>query len=175
MKRLFLAVMLLGLFCLWGCGKTEQTAVETVGDDLSLQTSLGEEMLYDISIYVPSDVTQQTSDPASNVQVYAHESGEYEIYTQRLIAPSEESAIRQLTGRQKDELTVIRTQRFNLPEYRFAWFDDKSGQSCRADMVQDGDVFYAVVFAVDQACSMDYRPVMAEVFSTFGLNSDEGV
>ena len=106
--------------------------METVNDDLSLPAaSLQEE--YDILLYIPQDAVLYTEGEAFSGKEYRHSAGDYRIRTQHLFADSAQSAIRQLSGRCADDLTVIGTRRFDLPEYRFAWYEN--GENHRADLV----------------------------------------
>ena len=158
-------------FLLTGCQKP-QPEREMVQYDAS--PTLAESTdVYDISIFLPPDVTVQENTSAENRKRYLHNGGAYELYTSVFLADSAESAMRMVTGRQADMLSVIETERFGLPEYRFAWYEEDASANCRADLVQDGDRFYAVVFSVEEEAGNAYNELMAEVFSTIGLNAAE--
>ena len=167
-KYLLLAVAVLLLV---GCQK-EAPERETVLYDAA-PVFAEETDVYDISIFLPPDVTAQEKSAAENRSVYLHNGGAYELYTNVFLADSRDSALRMVSGQDADSLSVIETERFGLPEYRFAWYSEDAAANCRADVVQDGEQFYAVVFSVDEEAGNAYNELMAEVFSTIGLNASD--
>ena len=175
MKRLILGLTAGALTLLCGCKPVQLPAWETVSDTVVEAGSVWDGT-YTITVGVPADAVEQDAD--SEVQkVYRHASGEYELYTRVFLASGVESAIRQLTGCEMEQLCVMETTRFDMPEYRFTWYqpEGETGKLCRADMVMDGEVCYAVVFAVEESVGGKYNQLITEVFSTFGLYYDEGI
>ncbi len=164
---LCLLLMLSTVLC--GCQGETKDVLETVEDEISVCSG---ESWMEVSVFVPLDNEshQLTSTPAG----YTGNGGDYYIQTRRLLASSAESALRQITG--SAPATVLQTSRFQLPEYRFAWTEQgEEPLCCRGRMVQDGDVFYAVLFRVKESVGNEYDALMAQVFSSFGLYFDEGV
>lgn len=142
-------------------------AIETVTDE-AVQSVSGQEK-YEILVYTPQDVVLYSDASAGSGKVYQQEEGSYQYETKILLADTAQSAIRQISGREYDDLTVIQTSRFGLPEYRFAWYQD--GFNCRADVVQDGQQFYCVIFSVAETAGNSCKEVMAQVFASFGISS----
>lgn len=163
-------LVLLALFILSGCGR-QQPAVETVTDDAGIPDMANEE--YEILLFVPQEAAAYDSGEACSGRQFRHKEGDYRIDTRKLYADSAESAIRQITGKSAEEITVIQTQRFSLPEYRFAWYDD--GENHRADLVCDGDQFYGIIFSWPEAVGNRYSDLMSQVFASFGISSSTQV
>ena len=170
MIRILVLAMLAAFLC--GCRPIEVPVWETVTDDV-LETASYMEDAYTITLGVPKDAVED--EVTRNRRVYRHVDGDYKIYTQVYLAASPESAVRQLTGFEMEQLCVIETTRFGLPEYRFTWYDAEETALCRADLLIDETVCYAVVFAVQESAGGAYNQLVTEVFSTFGLYFDEGV
>lgn len=151
-------------------------AWETVTDEVE-ETAAYDDGKYEISLGIPEDAELCTSSSDGRRKRYSHTDGDYEITTEVLLASSMESMVRQLTGLEASDLDIIKTTRFDLPEYRFVWYrtGENGGALCRADVVADACDYYAVVFAVPEDAGKLYYEVANEVFSTFGLFWDEGV
>jgi len=149
-----------------GCSSPKPT-FETVTDEAVLSVTGQEE--YEILVYIPQDVVLSSDAVADNGMVYRQEDGSYYYETKILLADTADSAVRQISGRERDEMTVIQTSRFGLPEYRFAWYDN--GFNHRADLVQDGLQFYCVIFSAAETAGNSCQDVMAQVFASFGISS----
>lgn len=168
--RIFLLVCFVVL--LVGCQR--QTVRETVSDEI-VEAFSEDSGLYRINLYIPDEMKERQQSSAMSGKTYLNADGTAGITTGNLRATSAENAILQLCGNSFEEMTVIETKRFGLPEFRFAWYEDKEGGLFRrADVVQDGEVFYYVIFDVKEEAGSDYDQLMAQVFSTFGLSVDEG-
>ncbi len=164
MKKWF--CILLAFLFMSGCGGP-QPVMETVTDDMAQTVSYQPE--YEILIYIPQDVTVLSEDAAGTWEVYLHKDGDYRIETKTLFADTAQSAIRQITGLNAEELTVLETKRFDLPEYRFVWFSE--GSNHRADLVQDGEQFYCVIFSTAEAVGNSCKEIMTQVFASFGISA----
>ena len=167
--KLFLCVLLMLSVVLCGCQRETKAVLETVEDEI---VANGDELLLEVSVFIPQEEEQGalSSTPAE----YIGDGGNYRIQTCRILASSAESALRQLTH--GAPVTVLQTSRFQMPEYRFSW--TKQGEEllcCRGRMVQDGDVFYAVLFSAKESVGNQYDSLMTQVFSSFGLYFDEDV
>jgi hypothetical protein len=154
---------------LCGCQGEIKDVLETVEDEISV---FSEDKYMEISVFIPQDTgtVQLSQTPAS----FVSEDGDYHVQTRRLLVSSAESALRQLTG--NANATVLQTTRFQLPEYRFAWTEQGEENICyRGRMIQDGDVFYAVLIGVKESAGNRYDTLTTQVFASFGLYVDEEV
>ncbi len=168
MKTLLFLMLVLSM-ALCGCQGETKGVVETVEDEISV---FSEDSFMEISVFVPQE--EGTIQLSAAPESFTGDDENYHIQTRRLLASSAESALRQLTG--NAAVTVLQTSRFQLPEYRFAWTEQGAETLCyRGRMVQDGDVFYAVLFGVKESAGNKYDSLMAQVFSSFGLYVDEEV
>jgi len=155
------------LLCLFvvGCSRSEPT-VETVTDEAVM--SVSGQQNYEILVYIPNDVVSSSAPDQCGI-VYRQEDGSYQYETKLFLADTVDSAIRQICGQESGDLTVIETSRFGLPEYRFAWYED--GFNHRADLVQDGQQYYALIFSTPEEMGNSCQKVMAQVFASFGISS----
>ncbi len=170
MRRCFPIVLILTLLL---CGCRAEPDWETV-DDAAVQVSATVEPPYIITYGVPADASMEPLS-ARNRGLYVGEGGEYEIMSDVISAASLDDALRQISGFGLDELDVIETSRFGLPEYRFAWSSasDEGEYVSEASLVQDGGYYYALIFSTRQGLSGKYDDCAEEVFASFGLYGDE--
>lgn len=106
-----------------------------------------------------------------------YEAGNLEIETDVFLSSGLDSAVRRLTGYEVEQISILQTERFALPEYQFAWYSqtEEGGQMCRADLVMDGMVCYAVVCRVPEDQGNTMSEEVRQVFSGFGLSGKEAV
>ena len=98
-------------------------------------------------------------------------------YTMLFDVPADaDTAVRRLSGFSPEDLDVSETTRCGLPEYRFAWYTsgDEGGSLCRADVLLDGTVCYALTFSARERCGSTYDSTAEQVFATLSLFEDEG-
>ena len=86
-----------------------------------------------------------------------------------------EMRLRQLTGLDADRFDLIRTTRFSLPEYQFAWSEETDGgdRLYRAAMLCDEHYCYALCFSAPAGSGTSYDSIQESVFASFGLYYDE--
>jgi len=170
-KKVSVLLLLVLIATLWGC--RSDTVWETV-DDGVLYASAPIEEPYIITYGIPNDASM---DPLSvrNRSLYVGKDGEYEILSDVITAANLDEALRQVSGFGEDELDVLETTRFGLPEYRFAWASssDEGELVSQASLVEDGGYYYALVFTVRQGLGSKYDDCAEAVFASFGLNVDE--
>ena len=156
-----------------GCGAP---AWETVHDNLPTPTeAVWQESAYEISLGIPDHL--QLVEEGNTYALYSSEHGEVEIETSRFLTTGLEQAIEKLSGYSADRMMVLQTQRFELPEYQFAWVSqsEQGTRLYRADLIMDGTCCYAVVCSSLEEAG-DYASFEArKVFSTFGLNGVEEI
>lgn len=168
MKRGYL---LAALLLLTGCSKP---VWETVDDEMPLVPAASwQDTAYEIALGLPEGVTLR--EETADARLYAGEA--LEVETSRFLTSGMESAVRALSGYEADEMTILQTTRFGLPEYQFAWVSqtEQGSRLYRADLVLDGMDCYAVVCSRPESAGDTLDPAIRQVFSSFGLFTDEGV
>jgi len=172
MKKLW-CLLLAGLLLLSGCAA--EPAWETVNDENTAAASAEERAPCSIRFGVPEDAAEQMISPDGTRNVYTQAGGDYEIVSEVIPAESLDEAVRHVSGFGADEVQLLETTRFGLPEYRFAWSDesDEGRYVSRASLIRDGSYFYSLVFSVREGLFDKYSDCAAAVFSSFGLYGDE--
>ena len=172
-KAVFLTCALALL--LGGCAAAEP-AWETVDDTVVLDAGSYLDSAYTMLFDVPADAREDALAAAAGRTVYTNAAGDYEIVGQTLLCADADTAVRRLSGFSPEELDVIETTRFGLPEYRFAWYTsgDEGGSLCRADVLLDGTYCYALTFSARESCGNTYDSTAQRVFATLSLFEDEG-
>ena len=162
MRKLCLLLPLLFLLC--ACGETVRAPAPVSAPQP--EPLLPPDLTYSVLIAVPPDA-EEVFPGMGQTRRYRAEDGSYDILVDVFSAGDLDSAILRITG-SEDPPDLIQSARFSLPEYRLSWRDGE--RVCRADVIRDGDRFYAVICTADP----DRAAVAAEVFSTVGLYYDEG-
>ena len=170
MKKLILPLVI--LVFLTGCSSP---VWETVDDTIEVSASSWLEEVYSIEIGVPRAVS--LLDTCDDRSIYSNDDGSFEVETWTFLASDLDTAVKMLTGYRADELNILQTERFDLPEYQFAWVTqtEQGSRICRADMVVDGLDHYAVICSTLEGAGDTYASDVRQVISTFGLYTDEGV
>ena len=146
---------------------------ETVDD---AQVCQGESRLPSTIVFaVPDGAAVQTFSASGAAQSCSAQDGSYEITATVLTEDDPESAIRALTGFDADRLQIVRTTRFSLPEYQFAWSaaTGEGERLYRAAMLCDERYCYALCFSVPAGSGTSYDSIQESVFASFGLYYDE--
>lgn len=169
MKKCIFALALLFAAVLCGCSAAKTW--ETVSDvqPTEIVPVLSDALLLDFS--VPTEVISSSSDDGA-VRVYTHADGDYTITAQTILSSGLEGVTRRLTGSAPEQIQILQTKRFRLPEYQFVWAETDSEGSllCRADVLCDGDCYYALTFSVREALAPVYAETVQDVFSSLNLN-----
>ena len=167
------AVCFVLLMMLSGCAMPVWETVEDTHPVVPVAS--WQEEAYEIEIGVPSDLALQ--EESADWQLYATADGTFEVETRRFLASDLDDAVRTLSGYASDQLTILKTTRFDLPEYQFAWLalTEQGSRVYRAKLVMNELDCYAVVCSRAETAGTAYEEPMRQVFSTFGLYIDEGV
>ena len=161
------------LVFLTGCSRPVWEMVNDVPEDVvnASSTDAG----YQIETSLPQDmeILAQTDEWC----IYTNVDGSLEVETRTFPASNIDLAVKVLSGYDAEQLNVLQTERFDLPEYQFAWVSQtECGQWLhRADLVIDGTDCYAVVCSTLEQAGNTYADEVRQVFSAFGLYTDEGV
>lgn len=148
------------------CGCAARPVWETV-DDLEPAAA---ESACEIVVSLP----EQAVEVASRAGETLYEAGELEVMTTSFVAADLDAAVKALSGYAADRLTIIRTERDGLPEYRFAWYSEteQGGRLYRADLRMDDMQCYAVVCSAPETDAA-FADRCSEVFSSFTLVTPE--
>ncbi len=146
---------------------------ETVSDTAAVQSHWSEQTL-EINFGIPENL--QTKSQTEDGVNYVINDGEMIVSADKILASDLNTAVSLLSGMEADELTVVTTERFGLPEYRFAWCEaTEQGELrlCTADLVLDDIYGYVLLCSTDAEAGDRYDHQIESVFSTFGLYFDE--
>lgn len=162
--------VLLACLLLTGCSST--VVWEQVQDlEPVQQVASWQEEAYFLQIGVPQELS--LTDRVQNCSLYETDDGRWQVQTQMFLASDLDTAVRYLSGYEADRVTILQTSRFGLPEYRFAWYcqTEEGGRLCRADLVMDEMVCYAVVSSTAEETGDCYEQQIRQVFASFGLSA----
>lgn len=167
-----LLILILLTVMLTGCSTS--APIETVLDDYHPHNSHWKEDALSITYGIPEEI-QANSHGKDGVSCVIND-GEMIVTSDTLLASDLNTAVRLLSGKEVEELTIVKTQRFGLPEYRFAWCDSSTQDEVRlytADLILDDIYGYAILCSTNEAAGNQYDLQIQNVFSTFGLYFDE--
>lgn len=172
-KGTILGLGLVVLLGLGGCAGQAPVSWETVGDDIPVLATESK-LLYQITFNQPGDAVRETIGGIDGPLFYTGEQGDYEIIAQRLEADSIETVVKSITGFRLDQLSPVRQKEFDMVRYDFSWAttDEEGERICRAAVLDDGGVYYAVTFSVEEKSAKDCAEKMESVFSTIGLQTE---
>lgn len=170
MKKMWMACAMLAMLC--GCAQMQPTW-ETVDDSLALAAGSFLDNAYVMEFDVPVEAEKSSSGSRS---VWAEENGDYEIACETVLSSDVEAVIAELSGFPAEQLQIVQTTRYAMPEYQFAWYTsgDEGGRLCRADVLTDGTYCYALCFSCREELAREYDTTAQTVFATFRLQGSEG-
>lgn len=159
-KWLVIALLALGLS---GCGSKE--VMETVADEWMVPV-MAQPM--QIQVELPGEAAMPVSETESG-RLYLCQ--DYEIALQTLSSGDLDATLRSVTGYGKEELTVLETQRSQMPCYEFTWTcagetGDRIGQGILMD---DGNYHYVMTAMWDAEKTETMQLSWSEVFSSFDV------
>ena len=170
MKTICLAVLCL---LLTGCSVPVWETVDDIQP--AEQVRVWQEEAYTLQFGVPEGTSLVAQE--NGYALYSTDNGELEIETRTFLTTGVETAVETLSGFSSDQLTILQTTRFGMPEYQVAGVSqtDPGARLYRADLVLDGSCCYAVVASSLEGAGDYYAFQARQVFSTFGLSENEGV
>ena len=171
-KWAMVAILVLTAVVLSGCAA--QYVWETVDDTIPAQTASVLESAYRLDFDVPDDALAPVFSGDGTTASYEQTDGLYEISVQTMLSSTPDGAIRRLSGFEPEQLQILKTCRFGLPEYQFAWYQtgEEGGRLCRADVLCDGSACYALTFSVNEEAAAEYDAAARHVFESVILNSN---
>ena len=172
MKKGLLMLMMILVFVLAACSKNAEE-FETVQDTVVPVSS--QKTMYTISVHLPDDMVEETFSEGEDAHFYEQADGAYDVCTQILTDVSVEDALRDLTGQDSQTLTVLKTDRCGLPEYRTSWYtmSEEGGRVHRASVLYDGTVCYCVSFSMPEENTQDWTKSMQTILDSISLNPIE--
>lgn len=158
MKKLLSVLMLLALCS--GCGVTG--SFETVRDVLPTVGIL--DAPSELCVSVPQDAEIIAANAAGSV--YEARNGDYTIETRVLVSDSFDAALYALSGENKPRFHIETGDRCQA-----AWCcaGERGEVVCRAEIVREGDFYYAAVFGLREGLGCVYQEEINEVFSSLTL------
>ena len=150
----------LSVFLLCGC-QAEET-LETVADEW-LVPAMAQPR--EVSVRLPDDIVMPVLEQDSR-RLYMAEG--YELMLDVLDAGDLSTTIRNISGYEKENLTVIQTRQEELDRYDFVWtaVGETGDRLGRGVILDDGNYHYCLSVLRDQG---DSSVVWRDVFSSFSL------
>ena len=160
MKVLIAVIALL----LTGCGAEE--TFETVADEFA-QPVLAE--IRQIHVSLPEDAAVPVLE-SENGAVYACDA--YEVYQQVLPAGDLGFTVREVSGYDLENLTLVNTRQGDCKRYDFVWAaaaeqGDRVGKGCILD---DGSYHYVLTVLGNAETAGEYEAVWREILNSFSLS-----
>ena len=144
MRSIHVSMLALALTVLLCACVSRVPVWETVDDEIVCQMPRRPST---IVFAVPDGWASDVFSPGGLSRQYTAPDGSYEISATVFETSDHKDAIRQLTGLNADRFDLIRTTRFSLPEYQFAW-------SAETD---DGDRLYRAARCLQQTLPLSPR------------------
>lgn len=162
MKGKVLSVLL--AFLLTGCGARE--TFETVSDDV-VQPVMAQ--MRQINVSLPDDAAAPALESEGGA-VYVCE--DYEVYQQVMSAGDLEATVREVSGFDLENLTVVTTTQGGCKRCDFVWASasdrgDRVGKGCILD---DGSYHYVLTVLGDAEMAEEYEVVWREIMDSFSLS-----
>lgn len=161
MKKLFLAAAL-GAILLWGCGRQE--TLETVADVWDVPAMAAPRQ---IVVELPEGTGAETLESDTG-RLYVTD--DYTLSLETLEAGDLDATLRQLTGRGKEDLTVLETRQGDAKRYEFVWAAaGEIGEMLgRGVILDDGNYHYcmSLLRPAEEVSQILWNPV----FESFSLD-----
>lgn len=159
MKRILAVLMLAALLC--GCGAQE--TFETVDDLIPVQPVVSPQQF---SVSLPAEAAAPTfrDDSGSELYVCSH----YTIGKQILPGGDLEKTVKTLTGKEPEDLQIIRTQQDNQDRYDFVWTaaGENGLQLGRACILDDGNYHYTLTTMAGEEYAGQLRETFRDLFDS---------
>lgn len=161
MKLLCLLVVMGVLLA--GCGAAE--TYETMADEM-IQSVMAQPR--EIRMQLPDEAVLPAMESDTGTLYICKD---YDVSVQTLEGGDLEETIRQITGYELEELTIMQTLSGNLTRYDFVWTSASDGgeQVSRASVLDDGSYHYVLTAMADADVAEEYREIWNGLFESFGL------
>lgn len=174
MRRLF-AIMGAALFLLSGCAAKAAPTWESVDDTMDQTAASWMEQAYTVDFEVPADAAAEELDGTTR-RVYQQKDGDYEIIAQTMLAADLGTVTRAVSGFEPDQLQIMETDLYGMPQYQFAWYasGEEGGTLNRTRVLLEEPYGYVLTFSVREGLGTEYDATAERVMSTMSLFYDEG-
>ena len=155
------------IMLLAGC--TGEQSYETVSDQLEVPVV---SVRYSVSLDLPEEAADPVMDTGSEK---LYECEDYTLTLQTMDGGDLEKTFRAVTGMGADALTVLQTQRNEMPCYQCAWTTaGEDGQRiCRALILDDGNMHHAVTVMADHTLAGQLTEQWEAIFRSATLVSTD--
>ena len=162
MKQLWIVLLLVSL--LTGCG--QRKTVETVEDTMDPPEPAEPR---EVSVELPGEAAMPTMEEGGRRYYLCND---YEITIDTYPSGDLDSTIRDLSGCEPEELTVMKRQEPGADRYEFVWASagEQGEQLGRAVILDDGDYHYTMSVLRDAENTEKLQVVWRQVFSSFHLS-----
>ena len=163
-KLLFICLVLL---LLPGCAATQ--TFETVTDVYEEPAAVPS---YALTLELPEAASVCTMKTQSDI---LYECEEYSLYVQTMAGGDLDRTLRDITGYESDELSVIQTKAGTFDRYELAWTVAGEGgqQICRTVILDDGNTHHALTAMGDHTKGSQLAQAWQKLFSTVRLVSTD--
>lgn len=161
------SVLVLALFLLTGCGAEE--TYETLGDEM-LQPVMAQPM--EIQVQLPDETILPAMESETGVLYICKD---YDVTVQTLPGGDLKQTIREISGYDPEDLTVLETMAGDMTQYDFVWTSSSDGGEMvnRGCILDDGNYHYILCAATDAELAEEYREIWNGMFETFGVSYPE--
>lgn len=154
------------LFALILCGCGVQRTMETISDEL-IQPVMAQPAA--ISVDLPGEAALPAMESDAG-RIYLCK--DYEICVQTLEGGNLNATVRNLSGMDKEQLTILETEDDGLTRYEFVWAaaGEKGDRVGRAAILDDGNYHYCLSLLRDEAATESSQISWDQIFSSFTLS-----
>lgn len=166
MKKCWILAVLMLL--LTGCGVQE--TLETLSDDYIQPVSAA---VWQMILDVPEDATVTVLQGEDAGKLYLCDG--YSVTVQTMESGDLKKALRNLTGYEKEELTLMQTLQDGMKRYECVWVSAGEGENQvgRACLLDDGNYIYAVTAMAGESKAGELTEVWQGLFDSFRLVSPD--
>lgn len=166
LKKVLIVLMMAVLLC--GC--TAGQTFETVEDVIPVQPVAAPQQFY---VSLPEEAATPTFTEDNAGQLYVCDS--YTVSKLILESGDFRATVRQLTGKEPEELQIIKTKHNNCDRYDFVWTaaGEDGLQLGRACVLDDGNYHYALTVMAAEERSGELQQTLQEVFASCKLLDPE--
>lgn len=161
MKKMLLWLVL--ALSLAGCGEAE--VFETVGDEM-IQSVMAEPR--EIRLSLPEEALLPAMETDSGTLYICKD---YDVSVQTLESGDLEKTIREVSGFDRNDLTIMETTLSDSDCYEFVWTSagEWKEQLCRCMILDDGNFHYVLTAMIDADLIGEYQEIWNGMFESFGL------
>lgn len=166
MKKVWIVLIL--VLVLTGC--SAQETFETISDLLDVSVMA---QMQQIEVALPEEAAAPSMESPDAGRIYLCDG--YTVTVQTMDGGDLNRTLQQLTGYEKDQLTVMQTSRDGVRRYECVWYAAGEGgdQMCRAMVLDDGSFHYAVTAMAAADDAGDLAKTWQTIFDSVKLvNTD---